>query len=372
MGRGFDKFAGNDRKDNLREDDLFEMFKLSKEAADTWITVRLMPGDILPLKKHWIELEPKDDKKQGVKIPRMCVSFDPDNTYEPLEGRKCPYCEIPHQNKENPNAPAQYDTKFLACAIIRDIQEAGAPRKSPEHTKAEKKTGFKEPGSKSWTPIRVLPLTGGNVKRVNEHSERNMHKQEGKKGKVAYPVNHAKYGCDLEIRFRTGKGIAPGDRYQIEKGEVTPLTKEEKAYLTFDFSDWEGIYDKLGRLDTEGALRDFKKLDVRGLGLYEEEDDEDEDEMSLGRKKKKSSDKKKKTSRLLDDDEDDEDDRPKKKKKRRDDDDEDEAPKKKKKKTKSLLDDDDDEDEKPKKKKKKKKSSDDDEAPKKKKKKKKK
>lgn len=374
MARGFKNFGGSDKKDSLRETDLFEMFKLSDEAADKWVNIRLLPGDILPVKKHWIELSPKEEGKKGVTIPRMCVSFDPDNIYEPLKGRKCPYCEIPHQNKDDKFAPARYDTKYLALAIIRDIQEDGPGRKAAKPTKEELKTGFKDMGSKSWTPVRVIPLTGGNVSRINEISERNTHKVEGKKGKQEFDVNHAKYGCDLEVRFRTGKGIAPGDRYQIEKGDNTPLSKEEKAYLIFDLNPWEEIYDKLGRLDTDGALKDYKRMDIKGLGIHKDDDsDEDDDEMSLGRKKKKgdkgdkSSSQKK--SRLLDDDDedDDEDEKPRKKKKTSrllDDDDEDEKPKKKKKKKSS----DDDEDDRPKKKKKKKSDDGDDEKPKKKKK----
>lgn len=357
MARGFKNFAGRDKKDSLRETDIFEMYKLSDEAADQWVHIRLMPGDILPVKKHWIELAPKEAGKKGISIPRMCVQFDPDNTFEALKGRKCPYCKIPHQNKDDQFAPARADLKFLACAIIRDIQEDGPGRKATEPTKSEKKTGFKEMGSKSWTPIRVIPLTGGNVNRINEISERNTHKAKGEKGKKAYDVNDAKFGCDLEIRFRTAKGIPPGDRYQIEKGDCTPLTKEEKEYLTFNLEPWEEIYDQLGRLDNEGALADFKRMDIKGLGIHEEDEDDDEDDdMSLGKKKKKGSkDKKaKKSSRFSDDD---------------DDDDEDEAPKKKKKKTRSLLDDDD-EDDRPKKKKKKKSSDDDEDEPKKKKKKK--
>lgn len=357
--RGFESVKSNNSRDTKREDELFDIYKLSKEAKNEWVTIRLLPGDILPIKKHWISIEGKEGKE--IRIPRMCVSFDPDSD-DALRGMKCPYCKIPHQSRDNPEAPAQYDFKYFSEAIIRDLQES-EPSKKAKLTKHEEKTGFKEAGSKAWTPVRVIPMTKGNVIRINQLAERNMHKDPEGKGKKAYSLTDAKFGCDIEIKFRDEKGVAPGDRYVIEKGDHTPLTKEEKKYLRFDLSDWEGIYDQLGRLDEEGALKDYKKLDV--LGMADSDDDEDDDDsMSLGRSKKKGKDagkeSKKSKKSLLDEDEDDEDDKPRKKKgKKSRDEDEDDKPKKKKKR---LLDDED-EDDKPKKKKKRLLDDDEDDKP---------
>lgn len=426
MARGFGDIQDKGNRDNLRESDIFEIFPLAKKANGNWVSIRLLDTDLLPIKKHWIKIMGGKDKDKEIKIPRLCVNFDPDNQGKPLRGMKCPYCGIAHGNDES-GAPAQYDYKWYAQAIIRD-EQAAAPRKMPKLTKKELKTGKKEMGSESWTPVMCIPLTNSLAQKIKDLGERNIHtvkdKKSGKKSKQAFQVNHPKYGCDIEIKYNAKK--APAERYTIERGDPTPLKDFEKEYLTWDFDNWEEIYDMLGRLNEADALTDFKKMDVLGVnpGDDEDDDDEDDDGMSLGKKKKGGkADKKKRRSMDDDDDEDDddedEDDRPSKSKKSKpskskrllddddeddDDEDEDDRPSKKKKSSKdkkssskdkksskvkskksSKDEDEDDEDEKPKKKKKssdkvkssdkkkKKKSSDDDDddAPKKKKKKKK-
>lgn len=417
MARGFGDIQDKGNRDNLRESDIFEIFPLAKKANGNWVSIRLLDTDLLPIKKHWIKIMGGKDKDKEIKIPRLCVNFDPDNQNKPLRGMKCPYCGIAHGNDES-GAPAQYDYKWYAQAIIRD-EQAAAPRKMPKLTKKELKTGKKEMGSESWTPVMCIPLTNSLAQKIKELGERNIHtvkdKKSGKKSKQAFQVNHPKYGCDIEIKYNAKK--APAERYTIERGDHTPLKDFEKEYLTWDFDNWEEIYDMLGRLNEADALTDFKKMDVLGVNPGDDdEDDDDDDGMSLGKKKKGGKADKKKRRSMDDDDEDDddddEDDRPSKSKKSKpskskrllddeddDDDDEDDRPSKKKKsskdkksskvkskKSKRSSDDDEDEDDKPKKKKKKssdkvkssdkkkkKKSSDDDDddAPKKKKKKKK-
>lgn len=421
MARGFGDIQDNSKRDSLRESEIFEIFPLSKKANGNWVSIRLLDLDLLPIKKHWIKIMGGKDKDKEIKIPRMCVSFDPDNQNKPLNGMKCPYCGIAHGNDES-GAPAQYDYKWYAQAIIRD-EQAAAPRKMPKLTKNEQKTGKKEMGSESWTPVQCIPLSNSLASKIRELGERNIHtvkdKKSGKKSKQAFQVNHPKYGCDIEIKYNAKK--SPAERYTIERGDHTPLTEEEKGYLTWDFDNWNEIYDMLGRLNEEAAMADFKKMDVVGVNTNDDgDDDEDDDDdgMALGRKKKGGKADKKKRRNDDDDeddeDDDDEDDRPSKSKKSKasksrklldddedddddddedDEDDEDDRPSKKKKSSKvkskksKKSDDDDDEDDTPKKKKKKssdkvkssdkkkkKKSSDDDDdddAPKKKKKKKK-
>lgn len=423
MGRGFNDIPDRSQRDNVRESDLFEIFPLSKKAKGNWVSLRFLPIDLLPIKKHWVKIMGGKDKSKELKIPRMCVSFDPDNQREPLRGMKCPYCELVHGNDES-GASAQIDFKWHAQAIVRDEQTT-KPRKLPKLTNGEKKTGKKDKSSDSWTPVFVVPLTNSMAGQIRQMGERNFamvkDKKSGQKIKTAFPITDKKYGIDVDIKYVPEN--PPTNRYVMEKGERTPLTEEENEYLTWDFDDWEGIFDSLGRLDEKDALADFKKMDVIGSSTDSDDDEDEDDDMSLGRNKGKKSSSKTR-SRLSDDDEDDEDDededdRPSKKKKSSklksktkkssskrlldddeddEDEDEDDRPSKKKKssklksksskssKAKRALDEDEDEDEKPKKKKKsskekekssksvksskKKKSSDEDDAPKKKKKKK--
>lgn len=150
------------------------------------------------------------DKDKEIKIPRLCVAFDPDNQNKPLRGMKCPYCGIAHGNDES-GAPAQYDYKWYAQAIIRD-EQAAAPRKMPKLTKKEQKSGKKEMGSDSWTPVQCIPLTNSLASKISELGERNIHtvkdKKSGKKSKQAFQVNDDKYGCDIEIKYNP-KNLRP-------------------------------------------------------------------------------------------------------------------------------------------------------------------
>lgn len=375
MGRGFDSVSDNSSRDSLRESDLWEIYPLSKKAKGQWTSIRILSLDFLPVKKHWVRIINSKDKTKIFKIPRMCVNFNPDDK-APLRDMACPYCALKHGDDKSGD-PAQYDFKWYVQAIARDDQES-APRKQPKHTKGELKSGKKEKDSDSWTPVVVVPLTNALANKIKQLGERNIHKvkdkKTGKKIETDFPINHDKYGCDIEIKYN--EKAAAADRYTVERGKHTPLTEDEKAYLTWDFSDWEGIYNVLGRLNEKDALEDFKKLDVLGGAVVDSDDDEDdEDDMSLGKKKKsskgkkrsladeddededdrkskKSKSKKSKSRKLLDDDEDDEDDedeKPKKKKKSS----KDKSSSLKKKKSKKSDEDDEDEDEKPKKKKKK-------------------
>lgn len=353
MARGFDAVSDNSSRDNLRESDLWEIYPLAKKAAGQWTTLRILSLDFLPIKKHWVRIMAGKEKSKLVKIPVMCVNFDPDSK-DPLRGMKCPWCALEHGDDKS-GAPAQYDFKWYVQAISRDEQES-KPRKLPKHTKQEQKTGKKDKDSDSWTPVVVVPITNSLANKIKQLGERNFHKvkdkKSGKKIEKAFPINDPKYGCDVEIKYDAKAAAA--NKYTVERGKHRPITEEESEYLTWNFEDWEGIYNALGRLDEKAALTEFKRMDIIGGSEVvddDEDDDDDDDSMSLGKKKKGKKSNDKKRRKLSDDDDEDEDD---------DDDDEDDRKSKKSKKSKSrkLLDDDEDDDEDEKPKKKKKKSSD--------------
>lgn len=341
MARGFDAVSDNSSRDNLRETDLWEIFPLAKKAAGQWTTIRILALDFLPIKKHWVRIMGGKEKDKLFKIPMMCVSFDPDSR-DPLRGMKCPFCALEHGDDKS-GAPAQFDFKWFVQAISRDEQES-KPRKLPKHSKEEQKTGKKSKDSDSWTPVVVVPITNSLANKIKQLGERNFHKvkdkKTGKKVEQAFPINHPKYGCDVEIKYDAKAAAA--NKYTVERGKHRPITEEESEYLTWNFEDWEKIYDALGRLSEKDALTEFKRMDIIGGSEVvdgDDDEDDDEDSMSLGKKKKGKDKKSDKKRRKLDDDEDEDDDE--------DDEDEDDSKSKKKKKSKSrkLLDDDEDDDE---------------------------
>ena len=212
------------------KEDLFELFTPSTDAKGEFVSLRFMPTPILPMKRHWVQIRAGKEKK-AVSIPIVCIAFDPDSD-EPLKDAKgksieCPFCKLPHGKKEE-GYPAQEEVKYLANVIVRDIQE-NPPRKLPEPTKAERKSGFKDIKSKTFTPVRVITVPPGVTRRLRDLGARNIPKKNSKTGadgKTSYPVNDAKFGIDIDIRFNPK--AAGAEKYTVEKGnELTPLTKEE-------------------------------------------------------------------------------------------------------------------------------------------------
>lgn len=385
--RGFSNMkpkSGN--SDSLRLEELIEIYKFT-DHPDEWVTLRFLDRDILPVKRHWVKIITGKTKKL-VKIPRFCVSFNPDDESTPLEGIECPYCQLSSEGGDD--APMRNEFFYLMNAIVRDIQEDEPARKG-KPTKNEQKTGYKEIKSKSWTPVRVVRLTNTVVARMQEIGENNIVTNKKKKTKKAFDVSHSKFGCDVNVKYKPK--AAGTDKYSADKVEGrTALSEEESEYLVWNLEP--EMLDAAGRMSPEQALEDFKRMDVVGDEAIdddgeEDDDEDDEDDIPLGRKSKskKKSKKSKKSSSFDDEDEDEDDDdedepprkskskkKPVKKKKSAsfdedddEDDEDDEPPRKSKSKKKSTkttskkktskkkkpVDDDDDEDEAPKKKKKK-------------------
>lgn len=353
-------------KDSVKLD---EVIMIHKWTPDKWDIVRFLPGKIISVKRHWIKILGGKEKKE-ISIPRYCLAHDPNDESKPrmmanpdyVKGSKkakekdeyipipCPYCTLTHGNDQS-GASARYEFFYLANAIIREIQE-DEPRKKPEMTKSESKTGFKDIRSKTWTPVRVCRLVSSMAARIQELGEGNVVKDKESGKKKAFDVTHEKYGIDVRVKFKPK--AAGTDKYSLDKEERTPLTKEERKYLTWELS--EKLLDVTGRMDLKQAVEDFKRMEIVGGDTPEDDDDEgytlgDEDDAPKGKKSKKS-DKKAKKKPFEDDDDDDSDDEDDEKPKKSSKSSKDKKAKKSKdkvKSSKSARDDDDDEDEKPKK-----------------------
>lgn len=288
MARGFDNINpnANSRGDKLKPEEIWDIFKFTDHSG--YVSVRFLPTDILPVKTHWIKILAGKDKKE-IKIPKICISFDPDNEAVALDGTDCPYCNLSHGQ----DGACQTSTAYYANVIVRDLQE-DMPRKLPPHTKSEKETGYKDIKSRSWTPVRVVRLPAGLAGKIQEMRERNK----DKKGNM-YPVSHEEYGIDIAIKFDDSKSGT--DKYQIDKEERSPLDDEELEYLTYDLS--VECIDMLGRENQEQADAEFKRLDIVGEDEIDDEDDEEDD---LPRRGKKGSKGRRRAS--VDDEEDEEDD----------------------------------------------------------------
>jgi len=294
--------------------DLNDVLGMVVLPKDKWVTVRLLPMDVLPVRRHWVNIIAGKDKRE-VKIPKICVAFDT-TTEADKTGVHCPYCELA-------DGPEQF---YLANVIVRSEQEDAPARL--KMTPEEKESGFKNNSSTSWTPVRVLRITSGLAKKIQGLKDLNRVKSKKTGKTLTYDISDERYGCDIEVKYNSdAKGA---DKYQVQKGERSAITEDESAYLVYELND--SLLDEIGRETEKEAAAEFKRMQI--VGEDELPDEDEEEEMSLGKKKKAPAKKRK----PADDDEDDEDE---------DDEDEDEPPARKKKapvKKRRPADDDEDDD----------------------------
>ncbi len=336
--------SGND---SARIEELVDMFKW---PDGKWAQIRLLDRGLLPLSTHWIPIIGSKTKNK-TKIPRLCLNID-HATGKAIDGG-CPYCKLGDE--------ARAQDHYYMNAIIREYQE-DQPKKIVEPSKKERKTGFKDIDSRTWTPVRVVRMPGSLLDQFKAQKALNKVK---KKDNKPFAVHHDKYGIDFNVMYDST--IKGSNKYKISKEGRTPLTEEELEFVVYDLTDGAAIAKELGLKTLEEAKRDVKGLtlatsdgdddDGKGKGHRLVDDDDDDEKSSKKKGKGKSRDD--------DDGDDDDDDVPFKKKgkgKSRDDDDddvdlddddddddeddEDEKPSKKsKKKSKKSRDDDDDDDE---------------------------
>jgi len=284
-------------RESTKLEDVLDMAKLPKNK---WVAMRMLPLDLLPVKRHWINIIAGKDRRE-VKIPKICLSFDP-ATEGTIKGVKCPYDDLA--------TGGQGEIFYLANVIVRQEQE-DQPAKMRKHTAAERESGFKEPGSESWTPVRVVRLTSSLTKKIQGLQELNKHKL--KAGIKTFDVSDARYGVDINIKHDPdAKGA---EQYQVNLGDKNALTEEENAYLVHELS--ADLLDKLGRETVEEARRELKGMKIVGDEDMDggDEDDEDDDidididipAKGRGKPAAKSVGKKKPVDEDDDEDEDDED-----------------------------------------------------------------
>ena len=310
--KGMGSIKTNSRNDSTKLDELVDMIQWPKNK---YFPFRILPIMPLQVRQVWIKLwaGAKGKEKREVNIPRYAIDFDPNDPETPKKGVKCPYMALAEKFKGQKEKPVRASDFWLFNVIDREMQDEGPPRKASKPTKEEKKTGFKDINSETWTPVRVARLTMTSINRLQELSEENKVKDK-KTGKTAqYDVSDAKFGFDVKLKFKPD--AAGTDKYTIDKADgPSKLTEEEQGYLVWNLT--EELLDASGRMTPAQAKEDVKRMEIIGGEDLDEDDEDDEDEKP--KKKKKASAKEEKPSKT------------KVKKKSKSDDDEDEKPKKKK------------------------------------------
>jgi hypothetical protein len=201
-----------------RLEDFADVWKLK----NSWTKVRFI-GPVTSYYEFWFQI--RSSTGRIIPIQKLCRDWNP----EPgeMDGNSCPY------RKAGLNGRAIY----VVNAIIRSLQQR-TPNISPERTAYEKKSRhidketvrWKEDGSKSWTPIRVLRIPPGIAQKIQALSLKNT--WENQAGEVrSYDLAHPKYGRDVVIKY--DKDEEPKAMYGLRAGQRTKLIDEESAYLRY-------------------------------------------------------------------------------------------------------------------------------------------
>ena len=300
-GTDMDSVVVRGNTSQAQDKDLVKFLEYPKvKGKPAWVTLRLF-GPVYSKAGFWVKAKRYTGNK-GKAFFKICRCYDTE-THQIVADKYDPfYDEWRRERDENIPREEQlltYQRYFYMQAIVRKLQD-NMPAKN-KLTASEKKSGFKEMESDSYTPVVVVRLTASLLQQIQDMKEDNVVKfKTGKR--TAYSVNHEKYGRDIMIRFDDSDGVAPSQRYAVKlvvDGGRTPLTDEEKAYLKWDM---EQLYPEE---ESEGQIRrDFESWAKR-IGLTADEDDEDDDRPKA---RKPKAEKKKKVEDDFDEEESDTDD----------------------------------------------------------------
>lgn len=336
VGRDLDDVPTGGRTDKKRPEDIVEMYPFPDKK---WVTLRLH-GPVYSYGVHWVSTTKKDGG--ATRFLTECARFDL-STGQRDSSKYCPWCEFGEVKGADDKAIVQFATNNYANAIIRKLQQ-DAPSEPDAPTKKEARTGIKDKESDTWTPNRVVRLTGSLIKLLKELKQLNTVEDEEGNTK-AYSVLDPKYGRDIKVYFDKSK--SPASQYQVQMGDSKPLKKSERAYLVWDLTGLHEAPEDMAEVQRDfdsWAERNGHKKASKKKARDEDSDDDLDDEDEAPRKSKK-------TKRPVDDLDDDDDVPAKKPKKVVDDDDDDDGdddddlpPPKSKGKKKPAVDEDDDDD----------------------------
>lgn len=251
--------------------DLVDMLEWPKKGKSA--TVRLA-GPVAARGVHKVKVNKRDGTK--TEITKTCLAFN-NETEEKDSTIKCPYCLLDSDL-------SRFSKIYFANGIVRELQEE-KPTKLKKPTASEVKTGFKDVNSDTWTPFRVLRVPSSLALRISQLGDKN--KVKGKDGTPkAFPMNHPKFGRDMEMSFDAS--LPPANMYSADPTEgpdgekFSPLNEDELDYLMYDM-------DPLYPTESlDEAKKEAKSLAERFGKVAKDEDSDDDDDDEPPAKKSKS------------------------------------------------------------------------------------
>jgi len=320
-GTDFDTVKTSNRTEKQSINDKITLLKFPD--GDKWTRIRPF-GAIYSYVTYWCKIDPKDTSPKAKRFPVISPSWDPktqtfDSTiYDPwLELANSQTFDKDDKDARNKQL-VQIDKKFYINAISRAAQK-NAPARTPKPTAAERKSGFKDKDSDTYTPWVPVALGVGLVGKIKDLKGTNTIESKKTGATKSYSVADEKYGCDILIKFDNSK--APADKYQVQRDQRIALTEEELAYPQWDLSelvtpvtdkeanrrDFEGWANRMGIKTNKKRKHEVEEFDDEELDDDVEEDEDDEDEAPKSKKKVAKKAPAKKGKKVVEEDEEEED-----------------------------------------------------------------
>lgn len=244
-------------KTKQRDADWRDNFDQGEFTDGEFVTLRPI-GPVNSFAQHWIEFTGKDGKKKT--FPVTCRNWDSEK--EEFIANGCPACK----------RQLKTQVKHFGNFINRDLQEnRPAKAKLEEATKSKK---FRTPNDKSWSPVKVYILPSTAVDGLKDIYALNKHKIKDPETRevtmVACEPSDPDYGCDVRIKYDSNKDGS--NKYNVQKGDHSPLTDEERTYMLYDldvlfYPEKEALEQKLRGFEERAGKKKPSVMD----------DDEDTD-----------------------------------------------------------------------------------------------
>jgi len=221
-----------ERKPRLTDE--VEVFDFTQNPNE-WIAVRYL-GPYNSYAQGWLTIKLKNPQKgrKTVPIPKVCLDYNPKT--QTFDKEICPYRK----------AGIYMPQRYIANMIVRDLQD-DKPRRAKPPTRKEReprrllddKTRWhiKDKNSRSWTPVRVHEMPATVAAKLAALSELNTVRRNGKKR--AYDITDLDYGMDVNIRYNPD--AAGTAKWEVQRGERTKLSREEREYLIWDLENLKSI-----------------------------------------------------------------------------------------------------------------------------------
>ena len=197
-----------------------------------WVQVRFLPG-LLTINNLWIDF--KTQEGNTIQVPKFVT---PDSPYMDVMDK------LTHRGR-----PAKVSTVYYANVLFRDLQGNGPKNPQKKYTPEEAESGYKDPNSKSWSPVYVLRFPKTMLDKLMDLP----------RGGDPFSLDA---GYDVMIKHAPDSDV-PTFIWDAAQGDdkKNPITKQERELLIWNLAD---VRRRLEEAETDDQARAWIRENVTG------------------------------------------------------------------------------------------------------------